>query len=90
MKKLIFTVALVIASYTMFAQDVKGDKKAEIKTEKEKVKTDKETVKKDVKAVKDAKKLGDKEAVKIAKKDYPNQSYFGKVKRTYKFGGVRG
>jgi hypothetical protein len=31
-----------------------------------------------------------KEAVKIAKKDYPNQSYFGKVKRTYKFGGVRG
>jgi hypothetical protein len=30
-----------------------------------------------------------KEAVKIAKKNYPNQCYFGKVKRCYN-GGVRG
>ncbi len=30
-----------------------------------------------------------KEAVKIAKKDYPNQCYFGKVKRIYN-GGIMG
>jgi len=30
-----------------------------------------------------------KDAVKIAKRDYPNQVYFGKVKRAYN-GGVRG
>jgi hypothetical protein len=30
-----------------------------------------------------------KDAVKIAKKEYPNKCYFGKVKRIYN-GGVRG
>jgi len=30
-----------------------------------------------------------KEAAKIAKRDYPNEAYFGKVVRTYN-GGVRG
>jgi hypothetical protein len=30
-----------------------------------------------------------KDAVKIAKKEYPNQCYFGKIKRIYD-GGVRG